>query len=150
MYYLFKLHGFGGLVMGKYSPLGDFLRAQRRNEVPMTFAQIERLIGGSLPQSHQYRSWWSNNSFNSVMTKVWLDAGFRSSDVDVKHGRLVFRKIAKETSTASDPDTKPELGRPAVSSRDPMYGAMKGLVRIAPGTDLTDPADPEWANAVER
>jgi hypothetical protein len=136
--------------MGKYSPLGDYLRAQRRSEVPMTFAQIERLIGGKLPRSHQYRAWWSNNAFNSVMTKVWLDAGFRSAEVDIEQRRLVFRKIAREIPAASSSDTTPAATRAAVSKRHPMFGAMKGLVRIAPGTDLTDPADPEWAAASER
>jgi hypothetical protein len=28
----------------------------------------------------------------------------------------------------------------------PAYGAMKGLIRIMPGTALTLPADPEWAD----
>jgi hypothetical protein len=135
--------------MSKYSPLGDFLRAQRRAEVPMTFAQIERLIGTKLPPSHRYRSWWSNNAFNSVMTKVWLEAGFRSADVDVKQGKLVFRKLVPEGSASTPRDSKTET-RAAVSKRHPMFGAMKGLVRIAPGTDLTQPADPDWAELAER
>jgi hypothetical protein len=129
--------------MGKYSPLADFLRAQRRNEVPMTFAEIERIVGSPLPRSHRYRSWWSNNSFNSVMTKVWLDAGFRSADVDIKRRKLVFRKTEPQGSTDVSAHTKGSM-RAAVSSRHPMFGALKGLVRIAPGTDLTDPADSDW------
>ncbi len=31
----------------------------------------------------------------------------------------------------------------------PAYGFMKGLVRIMPGTDLTQPADPGWADRLE-
>jgi hypothetical protein len=130
--------------MGKYSPLADFLRAQRRDEVPMTFAEIERIVGSPLPRSHRYRSWWSNNSFNSVMTKVWLDAGFRSADVDIKKRKLVFRKIGPQRPGSSSAATDGKMDRAAVSSRHPMFGALKGLVRIAPGTDLTDPADPDW------
>jgi hypothetical protein len=26
---------------------------------------------------------------------------------------------------------------------------MKGLVRVMPGTDLTQPADPEWADRID-
>jgi hypothetical protein len=130
--------------MGKYSPLADFLRAQQRDEVPMTFAEIERIVGSPLPRSHRYRSWWSNNSFNSVMTKVWLDAGFRSSDVDIKRRKLVFRKNLLQGREGSSIATEEKIDRAAVSSRHPMFGALKGLVRIAPGTDLTDPADPDW------
>jgi hypothetical protein len=133
--------------MGKYSPLADFLRAQQRDEVPVTFAEIERIIGSPLPPSHRYRAWWSNNSFNSVMTKVWLDAGFQSADVDMKRRKLVFRKV--RSATDSSAGGSGGLERAAVSKRHPMFGALKGLVRVAPGTDLTDPADPDWGRMSE-
>ena len=35
--------------MSKYTPLEIFLRDQRRDLVPMTFAEIERVIGAPLP-----------------------------------------------------------------------------------------------------
>src|ERR1700722_7679321 len=132
----------GGSRMSKYSPLAVFLRAQQRDEVRMMFAQIERIIGSPLPRSHQYRAWGSNNSFNSLMTKVWLDAGFQSAEVDLKRRRLVFRKIGSQAPATFS--TEKEVQRAAVSKRHPMFGALKGLVRIAPGTDLTEPADPDW------
>src|SRR5882757_7090501 len=76
--------------MGKYTRLGEFLRAQRTKEVPMTFSEIERVIGGKLPpNSPQYPAWWSNNPSNNVMTKVWLSAGFRTEQVDVKSRKVV-------------------------------------------------------------
>ena len=28
--------------------------------------------------------------------------------------------------------------------RHPLLGALKGLLRVMPGTDLTKPADPNW------
>jgi hypothetical protein len=40
--------------------------------------------------------------------------------------------------------TDEKLERVAVSKRHPMFGALKGLVRIMPGTDLTSPSDPSW------
>jgi hypothetical protein len=135
--------------MGKYTPLGDYLRAQQHNEVPVTFAEIERIIGGKLPNSHRYRAWWSNNSFNSVMTKVWLEAGFRSADVDIEKRKLVFRKVAPQAINRASEDAAGDVERAAVSKRHPMFGAMKGLVRIAPGTDLTEPADPDWGRTRE-
>src|SRR6266516_3238533 len=76
----------GTEAMGKYSALCDYLRAQTRSEVPMTFAQIERVIGAKLPKSHKYRAWWSNNAFNSVMTKTWLEADSAGDGPDAAGG----------------------------------------------------------------
>lgn len=118
--------------MSKYEPLGRFLRDSRANEVPMTFAKIERIIGTELPPSARYRAWWSNNDFNNVMTKVWLEAGFRSEQVDVPGRKLLFRRVRQ----AQGPDDR--------SPRHPLLGALKGLVRVAPGTDLTMPPEPTW------
>ena len=133
--------------MGKYSPLTDFLHAQKRDEIPLSFAEIERVIGDRLPASHRYRAWWSNNSFNSTMTKAWLDAGFRSADVDIEGRKLVFRRIKPLPAEGTPNGGGTDLDRPAISPRHPMFGAMKGLVRVAPGTDLTEPADPDWGRS---
>lgn len=129
--------------MGKYDRLGEFLKSQRTREVPMTFAEIERVIGGKLPPSSpQYPAWWSNNPTNNVMTKVWLAAGFRTEQVDTKARRVVFRRIEQKPQETPPP-------RAAKSGRHPLFGALKGLVHIAPGVDLTEPADPEWGKVYE-
>lgn len=120
--------------MSKYDSLGDYLRHQRQAEVPMTFRDIERITGTKLPASAKYRAWWSNNDFNNVMTKVWLKAGFKTEQVDLATGRLVFRRIAPSpVATNTSWDTE-----------HPLFGAMKGLSRVAPEADLTEPADPSW------
>lgn len=127
--------------MSKYEPLGAFLQSRSADEVPMTFAQIEKLIGAKLPPSAKYRAWWSNNPDNSVMTKIWLKAGFRSEDVDLSARKLVFRR-------ARNKDARMQTEKPAeiaeARGKHPLFGALKGLLRIAPGTDLTQPADPDW------
>ena len=140
--------------MGKYDALADYLSAQRRDEVPMKFEQIERLIGAKLPASHRYRAWWSNNSFNSVMTKAWLEAGFRSEQVDMAGRKLVFRRIGLQelkeqgfkVQGFKEADAAGLSGRVEPSERHPLIGWMKGSVSIAPGVDLTEPADPEWGD----
>src|ERR1700719_2857376 len=128
-------------MMSKYSALGEYLRRQRRDVVAMTFSEIERITGIKLPASaHKHRPWWSNNPDNSVMTKVWLDAGFASEQVDIPARKLVFRRVRVPTATAPLPGEKPF---------HPLYGYMQCLVRIMPGTDLTQPADPEWADRLD-
>jgi hypothetical protein len=128
----------------KYAPLGDHLRKQRGSEVRMTFAQIERIIGGKLPPSQHNRAWWSNNPWNNVMTKVWLDAGFVTEQVDIESRKLVFRRVAEEHTPMGQFEEAPQKAGQFGSGRHPLFGALKGLVRIPAGTDLTEPADPEW------
>jgi hypothetical protein len=126
--------------MSKYDALGDYLKRQRGDAVPMTFRDIEKITGAKLPASSRYRAWWSNNDFNSVLTKVWIEAGFKSEQVDMEKRKLVFRRVRKPTAEATVAAEKPF---------HPAYGFMKGLVRIMPGTDLTQPADPEWADRLD-
>jgi hypothetical protein len=127
--------------LGKYEPLTEFLKKQSAREVRMSFAQVERVIGEKLPASAQHhRAWWSNNPNNSVMTKAWLEAGFRSEQVDMEGRTLTFRRAdpeaAGKAALVSDP-----IG---TSKRHPLIGWMKGTITIMPGTDLTQPAMPEW------
>jgi hypothetical protein len=145
--------------MSKYQPLGDYLRQQNRDFVPMHFNEIERIIGSQLPKTSQvYRAWWSNNPSNNVMTRVWLDAGYETEQVDMPGQRLVFRRVRMPRAHRIAVGA-PEIGSPSVvtatpvaaeveqggpARRHPLFGALKGLLRIMPGTDLTKPADPTW------
>lgn len=120
--------------MSKYESLGQFLKSRHEERVPMTFAEIERVTGTRLPPSaHKHRPWWSNNGANSALTRVWLDAGYKSEQVDMSSQRLVFRRVEKPK----------EPPRPSGGGH-PLIGALKGLLRIAEDTDVTKPADPDW------
>jgi hypothetical protein len=123
--------------MSKYAPLGEFLRKQFGSEVRLSFADIERITKAKLPPSARYRAWWSNNPTNSVMTKVWLDAGFETEQVDMNSGKLVFKRVRQVGPAGSS------SGGP---SRHPLFGLSNGLLRINPGTDITKPADPHWGD----
>lgn len=119
---------------GKYTPLESYLRDSGQEHVPITFQQIERIIAASLPPSaFRDRAMWSNNPANWVMTKHWLAAGYRTESVDMKNGRLVFRRA---------PDAPPADAGGGSFART--FGALKGTVTIAPGTDLTAPIDTDW------
>jgi hypothetical protein len=120
--------------MGKYEPLGQFLRTQRAERVAMSFADIERILKGKLPPSKQHRAWWSNNPSNNVMTKQWLDAGYKTEEVDVTVGRLVFKR---DTSDKAPVDVENFWQR---------LKPLKGMITIVPGTDLTAPVfdEDDW------
>jgi hypothetical protein len=126
--------------MSKYEPLGEYLMKQGHERVPMTFAEIERVTGVKLPPSaSKHRPWWSNNARNSVLTKVWLDAGYESEQVDMERRKLVFRRV-RAAKAAAPAGEKPF---------HPAYGAMQGMIHIMPGVDITQPADPELADYLD-
>ena len=137
--------------MTKYAPLESHLRNSGRMYVSMTFKEIEHVIGASLPPStFKHRALWSNNPTNHVMTKAWLAAGYKTANVDMEARTLVFRKV-----TPDEPPPENGLGRPTLggdgaigagrnSVFSHVFGALKGAVTIAPGTDLTDPIGEDW------
>ncbi|MFO1032893.1 MAG: hypothetical protein U1E15_01960 [Hyphomicrobiales bacterium] len=120
--------------MSKYEPLGRFLKSQTRDAIPMTFGEIERLLNAALPPSKQHRAWWSNNPSNNVMTRQWLDAGYETEQVDVEAGKLVFRRVAAAQMQ---------------KERQSIFGCLKGMVTLAPGTDLTTPTGDDWEGGVD-
>lgn len=133
--------------MGKYTPLRDFLIGRDETSVPMTFGQIERLLGQRLPASKASRAWWSNNPDNNVMTREWLAAGYLAEAVDLKQGKLVFRKM-EEYPIIFPGESKADLGfKP--TGRDPLFGCMWGTLKILPDVDYTQPADPDWGKVYD-
>ncbi len=120
----------------KYEPFKAYLLRQTASQVPLTFAEIERIIGQRLPSSaRKFPAWWSNNPSNNVMTTAWLDAGYESEKVDIGAERLVFRRAS------------PPLSSPPVSAEDPLaglYGAMRDTMRLRPDVDLTEPTGEVW------
>lgn len=136
--------------MSKYEPLGQFLRKQRTSEVPITFREIEKITGVKLPPKAQHhRAWWSNNPGNNTMTKVWLDAGFESAQVDMEGRKLVFRRVTK---TAEPVGGFAEAAQKPYATKDgkhPGWGALKDITHLVPGVDLTEPAFPEWADLLD-
>ena len=122
--------------MGKYEPLGQFLRKQKRNRIPMTFVEIERVLNAKLPASKNSRAFWSNNPDNNVMTRIWVEAGFETEDVSPQSKSLVFHR--KKSSN----------NKPSKSSNDwkSMVGSMKGMITFAQGCDANTPpySSEEW------
>ena len=77
---------------GKYGPLREYLRASAKENISLTFAQIENLVG-KLPKSASlHQAWWGNHEGN-VQAKSWMEAGYL---VEVNRaGRSVtFRKFS--------------------------------------------------------
>jgi hypothetical protein len=132
--------------MGKYSPLKDFLAEQDKELVPMSFDEIEHVLGEALPASKQYPAWWSNNPSNNVMTKEWIAAGYQTESVDIAGEKLVFRRVKKSGPLPPTPGKNPSGAAvaDAAPGRLPFFGFMKGKMTIEPGYDISKPIDVEW------
>ena len=123
--------------MSTYEPLTRFLQHQPGSAVRLSFAQIEQLVGFKLPDTAQHEpDWWSNALSDDAEAQAWLAAGFRSEEVDLAAGELTFRR--EESTMGSQTERR--------LPRHPIFGCMKGMITVAPGVDLTEPADPDLAD----
>src|SRR5579863_999015 len=120
-----------GHTMAIYEPLGRHLRQSTAARVPMTFRDVEKIIGRKLPASaYRHRPWWANEARGHSHAKAWLEAGYETEQVDMAGRKLVFaRSRAQKSSWPAVPEGK--------SGRHPMIGALKGTFTIEPGYDLT-------------
>jgi len=79
--------------MTRYEPLRRFLNDCAKPEAPLTFRDIEKIIGRELPPSaRQYQAWWSNTATHSHADS-WMAIGWRTGRVDLLGERLVFSRI---------------------------------------------------------
>lgn len=125
--------------MGKYDRLSEFLKASAQPTVPLTFAQIEIIVGFPLPQAGREPGLWSDapdsETVGDAISQAGISAGFEAKDLDLGGEQIVFQRVAK-------PAEKPPR-------RHPLFGALKGMITVAPGTDLTAPADPDWGKVYD-
>jgi hypothetical protein len=126
--------------MSKYDALGTFLRSQNMEQVPVTFSEIERVTGTKLPNSKQYPAWWSNNAWNNVMTKVWLEAGYRTEQVDIAGEKLIFRRAPQPRTMQEDAPMFKAASKAVFAGKHPIIGALKGSFTIESGWDVAKPA----------
>ncbi len=129
--------------MSKYYRLKEFLIDKNQDHVPMTFAEIERVLEFHLPASKQYPAWWSNNPSNNPMTREWLDAGYETESVNTASGKLVFRRVKKRRDHAVEGGAESSPSSRSSRGRHPGFGFMKGLIKFEKGFDVTKPFDDE-------
>jgi hypothetical protein len=70
----------------------------------------------------------------------------RSAIFDIVLGHLhqaLFNMVKKSRRGKLSPSSARQRGR------HPLFGALKGTITIAPGVDLTEPADPEWGKVYD-
>jgi hypothetical protein len=119
--------------VSKYEPIEAFLRALKVSRYRADFQHLEKLLGFPLPRSaFQYPAWWSNDATGHSHARAWLEAGWRTEEVDVQGRKVTFKRVAAEQAG------------PPPAKRDP-WGCMAGTVTVLPGTEVTAPAGEAWS-----
>lgn len=90
--------------MKKYDPLRDFLASRGGEPLAMSFDDLERATGITLPYAaRHHRQWWSNGTNAHTQAVAWMEAGYRVTDLDLTAGTVRF---------------VPDAGAPSVAGRE--------------------------------
>jgi hypothetical protein len=82
-------------MRSKYAPLGERLARESGDRLRLTFAEVEHALGFPLPASARtHAPWWANVGGSHVQAKAWMEAGWRTRDVDVPGQRVTFERVA--------------------------------------------------------
>lgn len=75
----------------KYYPLFEYLQRQPDSGLlELTFAELEKILGKSLPASaHTTRAWWANGK--APQAQSWQEAKWLVDNVDFDKKNVVFR-----------------------------------------------------------
>lgn len=77
----------------KYIGLANYLKSKTETTITMTFEEIEKLIGNTLPQSaYKHRAFWSNTSSHSV-AYGWINSDYQTESVDFSAKKVTFVKM---------------------------------------------------------
>ena len=122
----------------KYHGLKAFLSAQKQPRLRLTFDEVAKRAGVRLPASaFEHPAWWANEGKSHVQAKAWLEAGYKTENLDLAAQRVEFVRIGPERGGVREmPNEYPG----SLVKKHPMAGALKGTFTITPGWDLTRPA----------
>lgn len=77
----------------KYQPLTEYLLKSNKDEITLSFSEIEAILGFTLPGSAKnYAVNWSNTK-SVGLPWAWLNAGYKTHNTDMKKGIVHFTKI---------------------------------------------------------
>lgn len=82
------------MMATKYAPLASFLDERTESSIRMTFAEVERILGFSLPVSaRRYPAWWANGEAHPMSQQyAWLDQGWETFGLDLNAATIGFRR----------------------------------------------------------
>ena len=81
----------------KYIRLAAFLADQPPgvSRVEMTLAEVEELVGDTLPGNARFPSWWRNDD-RRMHSRAWLTAGWEVVEIAGDASRVVFGRKSED------------------------------------------------------
>jgi hypothetical protein len=95
--------------LGKYKPLRGFLAGLAGDEEPMTFTQLEQLVGPLPDSAREHRAWWGNDDYKS-QSQAWRAAGWHVASVNQSSGEVVFARGSMAERQSRDRARMPPRG----------------------------------------
>lgn len=80
---------------GKYRALWEWLIARRDNEVTLSFAEVERIIGFPLPASSRRHVQHWHGYGGSAVARAIADAGWRAKGTDLNGERVTLYRLGR-------------------------------------------------------
>jgi hypothetical protein len=81
----------------KYDPLTAYLAGLAADEVTLTFAELEVLLGAALPPSARTGHFWVTATRASPQARAWRRAGWRMAVANVGLGMVTFARVRSDS-----------------------------------------------------
>lgn len=88
----------------KYEPLKRYLDGRfGGGSIRLSFAEIDEILGFRLPRSaRDHQAWWSNTRIGHSHAAAWLDAGWKTSGLDLAGQGVTFTKADTSPGLAEE------------------------------------------------
>lgn len=117
--------------MSKYQSLSDHLAALNADEWRASFAEVEAILGFSLPKAALTEArWWSNDD-DKPHKRAWLDAGWRVADLDRRDAKVVFERREPRVGLTAELVVAPPVA--VAETREKQTGKGRALWALAAG-----------------
>jgi hypothetical protein len=139
----------------KYANLRAFLAGSSQPRIKMSFAQVAAAAKVKLPASaFRHPQWWQNDAEHHVQAKAWIEAGYKTENVDIDGQSVEFVRVASLVRGVREMQESYDHKPGPPYKVHPAYGALKGSFTIR-DWDVTKPALDadelaEWEANIER
>ncbi|MDO9537230.1 MAG: hypothetical protein Q7J68_02805 [Thermoplasmata archaeon] len=124
--------------MGKYNPIGEYLKKSNKKTEHLTYKKIEEILGFKLPKSfYGHRANWAN--INRPPGNAWIDAGWQVGGVKLGKS-ITFKQVADKTpkkkatpvSPVKKESVKVKKTRQKKALNEPSIPKQKPVVKAEP------------------